>query len=111
MAFSTPRIVDTQTNLVASAPSAAVKVQSLGSNLALLVNVTARVAGTLDIEVEWSHDGVAFAPAETPDVFAQIAAVGLVVVRFELKAPTYRLNYVVATTPDFDFTVSEFVTA
>ena len=110
MAYGPPRVVDTQTNLVASAPSAGIAVQDLGPFLNILVDVTVVVAGTLDIEVEWSHDGTKYAKAETPDVFAQIAAVGLVVVRFDLKAPIYRLDYVVAATPDFDFTVSEFLT-
>ncbi len=110
MAFAPPRVVDSQTNLVASAATPIIKVLDLGRRLNLLVDVTAVVAGTLDISVEWSHDGVKFAPAETPDVFAQLSATGLVVVQFDLKAPAYRLDYVVATTPDFTFTVSEFVT-
>lgn len=111
MAFGPTRVVDTQTNLVASAVTPAIAVQDVGRNLNLLVDVTAVVAGTLDITVEWSHDnGVSFAPAETPDAFAQLSAAGLVVNPFAVKAPTYRLRYVVATTPDFTFTVSEFLT-
>jgi hypothetical protein len=111
MAYGPPRVVDAQTNLTTSGPSAVINVQDLGSKLNLLVDVTVVVAGTLDIEVEWSHDGVKFAAAETPDVFAQISAVGLVIIQFVLKAPIYRLDYVVASTPDFDFTVTQFVTS
>jgi hypothetical protein len=111
MAFGPTRVVDSQTNLTASTVTPAIKVKDIGRALNLLVDVTARVAGTLDITVEWSHDGgTSFAPAETPDAFAQLAAVELVINQFVIKAPTYRLRYVVATTPDFDFTVSEFVT-
>ena len=110
MAFGNPRVVDTQTNLVVDFDTDIIKVLDLGPTLNLLVDVTAVVTGTLDITLEWSQDGVKFAPAETPEVFAQLSAVGLIVAQFSLKAPAYRLRYVVATTPDFTFTVREFLT-
>lgn len=111
MAFGNPRVVDTQTNITADADSGAIKVLDIGRNLNLLVDVTARIAGTLDITVEWSHDGgTKYAPAESPDAFTQINDTGLVIKQFILKAPTYRIVYVVASTPDFDFSISEFLT-
>jgi len=84
-----------------------------GSTLALLVNVTA-VSGTtptLDLAVQWSVDGTNWAPAETPDTFTQITAIGLKAKTFAVKAPSYRVVWTIGgTTPSFTFTVHGYMT-
>jgi hypothetical protein len=68
------------------------------------LNVTA-VTGTtpsLTVEVQWSSDGVTYASAETPDVFAAITAAKAVVKQFAAKGEFARLKYTVTgTTPSF----------
>lgn len=83
-------------------------------SVSLLVDVTA-VSGTgptLDLSVEWSHDGTTWAPAEPADDFTQITAVGSVVKNFSLKMPIYRVVWTIAgTTPSFTFSIVENVDA
>jgi hypothetical protein len=94
--------------------NAVAKEADRGLNLAVLLSVTA-VSGTtptLDVSVEWSHDGgTTFAPAETPDAFTQITATKAVVKSFVVKANTYRLVWTIGgTTPSFTFSASTMMT-
>lgn len=82
-------------------------------DLHVFVDVTA-VSGTsptLDLEIEWSHDGSTFGGAETPDTLAQITAVTAVVKSFPVKAPSYRLKWTVGgSAPSFTFSAHEYTT-
>lgn len=79
-------------------------------NVALTVDVTA-ATGTLDLAIEWSHDGTAWAPGETADAFAQIGATKKTTKRFDVKAPLYRIVWTVGgVTPSFTFAVHEYTT-
>jgi hypothetical protein len=80
--------------------------------LSLLLSVTA-VAGTgptLDVSVEWSHDGgVTFAAADPPDSFAQVIATGNKIESYTIKAAHYRVVWTLGgTAPSFTFSVSEY---
>jgi hypothetical protein len=73
------------------------------STMFLHVYVTA-VSGTspsLTVSLEWSHDGVNFAPADgTADAMTAITAVGGLVKGFTIKAPYFRIKETVSgTTP------------
>lgn len=78
-----------------------------GSNLDLAVNVSA-VSGTtpsLTVSLQWSMDGVNWDTPSPADAFTAITAVGNVVERFAVKAPSYRITWVVSgTTPSFTVT-------
>ncbi len=78
-------------------------------NIGVVVTATGGVGPTLDLVVEWSHDGGAswLAP-ETVDSFAQITAEAKRAKRFTAKAPLYRVRWTVGgTSPSFTFQVSE----
>lgn len=80
------------------------------SQITLLFSATA-VSGTtpsLTLSVEWSPDGgVTWFPAETPDAFTAITAVGNRCKTFTVKSPQFRLAWLVSgTTPSFTFTVT-----
>ena len=88
-----------------------------GQKLSLMVDITAvgiDVDETLDLTVEWSHDGTLFAPGETTDVFTQLTqpqGVQAVVKQFDVKAPQYRVVWTIAgTTPSFTFSIDETIT-
>lgn len=79
-----------------------------GNVLAFAVDVTVftGTTPTLDIEVEWSGDGVNWGSAATPDDFVQITSTGVQILRVEVKAPKWRLTYAIGgTTVDLDFRV------
>ena len=85
--------------------------------LNLLVDVTA-VGGdadeTLDLAVEYSHDGgVTFAAPETAHTFTQLTqpqGAQTVVKQFNMNGPHYRIVWTLAgTTPSFTFAVDEWV--
>ena len=82
-----------------------------GTVLDVLVDCTA-VSGTsptLDVTVEWSHDGTNFAAADTADAFTQITAAKKTVKRFDLKGPYHRFVWTIGgTTPSFTFSIGEF---
>lgn len=84
-----------------------------GDTLSLLVDVTVATGttATLDLSVQWSHDGATWAPAETPDSFTQITGTGAKVKTFSVKAPHYRVAWVIGgTTPSFTFSVRGMMT-
>lgn len=76
----------------------------------LVVDVTA-VSGTsptLDLSVEWSHNGTDFAAVDTPDTFTQITGTTKKVKRFTIKGSHYRVVWTLAgTSPNFTFSISE----
>lgn len=79
------------------------------SKVAVGVSVTA-VAGvtpTLDVALQWSHDGVTWLPAQAADSFTQVTAVAGAVKVFDVKGPWLRAAYTMAgTTPSFTFSVT-----
>lgn len=67
---------------------------------------------TLDLSVEWSHDGARWGASEPADTFAQITAAKTVVKRFDVRAPLCRIRWAIAgTTPSFTFSVAQYVAA
>jgi len=81
----------------------------LGYSLGVSVDATVVVAtGTLDVEVQWSPDGTNFGSADgTADSLTQFAAAGVGSKQVVVKAPFYRLKYVVATA-NVTFTAAVF---
>ena len=72
--------------------------------VAVTVTVFSGTTETLDLEVQWSPDGVAW--GTDSDTFAQITAVGVYVKAFTAKAPKWRLDYAIGgTSVDLDFKV------
>lgn len=85
-----------------------------GANkVSLMANVTA-VTGTgptLDLTVEWSNDGTAWAVGEPTDSFTQITAVSAKAKEFVVKGAAYRVRWTLGgTTPNFTFAVWDFCT-
>lgn len=85
-----------------------------GDTLHLLLGVTA-VSGTtpsMTVTIEWSHDGVNFAPLEgTPDGFTAVTATGAKLKSIPIRGPFFRLVWAITgTTPSFTFAVSSYVT-
>lgn len=117
MAYEAVREVVASAARTVTGTSAAISAAALGNEagakLNLVVNVTA-VSGTtptLDVTVEWSHDGgTTWATADPADSFTQVTTAVAKVKQFTVKTPTYRLRWTIAgTTPSFTFTVQEFV--
>lgn len=106
------REVIAPTARTASGTSAAIPLGSRGDSVNLTVDVSA-VSGTvptLDLSIEWSHDGTAWAPSEPADTFNQVTGTATRVRRFDIKAPRYRLRWAIAgTSPSFTFGVREYV--
>lgn len=97
----------------ASGNGQAVLAASTGDTLSLLLDVTAAsgTSPTLTAGVEWSMDGVNFAPAETADAFSQVTGTGRKVKTFSVKAPNYRITWTVGgTTPSFTFSITAYTT-
>lgn len=78
------------------------------SQLNVAVNVTA-ITGTLDVKVQWSHDGSNFGDAESADSFTQISGATLVLKRFAVKGPYYRITHTVGGT-SANYSVSVYET-
>lgn len=96
-----------------SGPIAVDQAGDEATSLGLLVDVTATSGTpTLDVTVEWSHDGGAtFAVSDAADAFAQITATGAVVKAFAVKGEHYRIVWAIAGgTPSLTFSVSDFTT-
>ncbi len=104
-----PRVVVPSATVTASGNGAAIAVrEEADRTLSLLLNVTA-ATGTLDLTLQWSHDGTTFAGAQPADTFAQVAAVTAAVKTFTIKAPFYRVNPVLGgTAPSFTYSISEY---
>lgn len=86
---------------------------SLARKVHLTADCTARsgVTPTLDLEVEWSHDGTNWSSAQPADTFTEITAVSAATKTFDVKAPLYRVTWDVGgTTPSFTFAVHEYTT-
>ena len=86
-------------------------VSTTDARLSLLVNVTASsgTTPTLDLTIEWSHDGTNWAVGQPADSFTQITGTTVVVKQFTAKAPQYRIRWTIGgTTPSFTFTISEY---
>lgn len=93
-----------------SGTSEAISLEPLGETLYLMVSVAA-VTGrspTLDLSVEWSHDGSVWAVADN-DTFRQITQADTQVIKgFNIKAPLYRVRWVLdGASPSFTFSVGE----
>lgn len=104
---------DSPTTVVAAALRTVGTVNSASLNASLsqlnvLVNVTA-ITGTLDVKVQWSHDGTNFGDAETADSFTQINATKVVSKRFTVKGPYYRVTHTVGGT-SANYSVSVYET-
>ena len=82
--------------------------------LGIFLSVTAQsgTTPTLDVSVEWSMDGATFGAGQPADSFTQITtATPTITKQFAVKAPFYRVVWVIAgTTPSYTFTVSRYGT-
>lgn len=88
--------------------------QQAGNARSLSVGVNASaVSGTtptLDVRVEWSHDGTIWFAGDPADSISQMTAVGGKVKTFTVKAPAYRIAYTIGgTTPSFTFSASTYL--
>lgn len=114
MAFDAPREVVASAARTTTGTSAAINLASFASRLNLFANVTAAsgTTPTLDLTVEWSHDGgTTWFTGDPADAFTQITAAAARVKQMTLKAPTYRMRWTIAgTTPSFTFAVLEYLT-
>lgn len=73
----------------------------------LTVTAVGGVSPTLDVAVQWSHDGSTWLAAQSADSFTQVTAATAAVKVFEVKGPLFRVSYTVAgTTPSFTFAVT-----
>lgn len=81
--------------------------------LSVVVDVTAQsgTAPTLDVTVQWSHDGGTTWVSTSSDAFTQYAATtGTKMLLLDAKAPVYRVLWAIAgTTPSFTFSVTSWV--
>jgi hypothetical protein len=106
------RVVVPAAARTASGNSGLLAIQSgQARSAALLLSVTAAsgTSPTLDVSVEWSHDGTTFAAADPVDSFAQLVAAGTRIESYTIKAPFYRVVWALSgTTPSFTFSVSEY---
>lgn len=79
------------------------------SKVAIGLDVTA-VSGTsptLDIAVEWSHDGSTWLAAQSADTFTQATAATAAVKVFDVKGQHLRVAYTIGgTAPSFTFSVT-----
>lgn len=85
-----------------------------GLNLSVLANVSA-ASGTspsMTLEIQWSMDGVNFFSVDTTkDAFAALTAAGGAVKTVPVKAPFFRVAWVITgTTPSFTFTLWKYIT-
>lgn len=91
----------------ANGDTGAIPVQSWTERLSIAVDVTVATAGSLDVAVEWStDDGATWFAADPADSFAQITVTKKVLETFDVKAPTYRVQWTIVTGP-FTFAVDE----
>lgn len=113
MAYDPPREVVAAAARTTTGTSAAINLVSFASRLNLFADVTVAsgTTPTLDLTVEWSHDGTTWFTGDPADAFTQITAAASRVKQITLKAPTYRLRWTIAgTTPSFTFAVLEYLT-
>lgn len=74
---------------------------SQGENLGIAVYASA-VGTSLDLEVQWSPDGVNFGSADTSaDSFAQLTAAGTAALSVSVKAPFYRIAWTLSGNATF----------
>lgn len=84
-------------------------VTPLGGAIGVALDVTAETGTpTLNVEIQWSGDGITWASAATPQVFStDISTVTQEILRFDCQAALFRVQAVIAgTTPTFTFTVN-----
>lgn len=112
MAFASPTSVLASAARTATSQTPAIFVTDAGDVMSLAVNVSAAsgTTPTLDLSLQWSHDGTVWFTPETPDTFAQITTTKQVIKTFVAKAPRYRIVYTIGgTTPSFTFDVTQYV--
>lgn len=74
--------------------------------LAVLISITASsgTTPTLDVSLEWSHNGTTFYPSDPADAFTQMTGTAPKFKSFDIKANYFRVVYAIAgTTPSFSF--------
>lgn len=80
-------------------------------SLSVLLDVTALtgLGTTLTVSVQWSHDGVVFAPADPADGFAALTGAGKVVKSFAIKGEWFRLAWTITGTgPSVTFAATAY---
>jgi len=83
-------------------------VTPLGSAIGVALDVTATSGTpTLDVEIEWSGDGITWTAAGTPQTLTQATGVTQQVIRFDCQAALFRaVGTIAGTTPTFTFTLT-----
>lgn len=113
MAYDAPREVVASAARTVTGTSAAITIAGFASRLNLFANVTAAsgTTPTLDLTVEWSHDGgTTWFTGDPADAFTQLTTAAARVKQVNLKAPTYRLRWTIAGgTPSFTFDAREYL--
>lgn len=109
MAVFGPSTIVNSASRTVSGSSGALSLQGATQTIGMLINVTAATGTTptLDLSVQWSNDGVAWAPSEDGDQFAQVTSVKASSSAFTRKGAFMRVVWTIGgTTPNFTFTVS-----
>jgi len=107
MATALPQVVASAARTTSGNSGTAISTERQ-NNIALLVNVTASsgTTPTLNVTVQWSADGVNFAPGDPADAFTQITGNVAAAKAFAVKGAFWRPAWAIAgTTPSFTFTV------
>lgn len=87
-------------------------VSSRNLNVVLDCTAASGTSPTLDVEVQWSHDGTTWASAESADSFGQLTAAATKVEQYAIKGTHYRVKWTIGgTSPSFTFSVSAVETA
>ena len=84
----------------------------IGLSLHLLVDITATSGTpTLNLTIEWSNDGSKFVVPQGVDSFSELSTTGGAIKAFTIKAPFYRIVWVIAGgSPSLTFSIDEYTT-
>lgn len=76
-------------------------------NLEVIVSAVSGTTPSMTLAVQWSDDGVNFAPVDTtPDTFAAITGVSNEMKQLQVKGPYMQVVWTITgTTPSFTFSV------
>jgi hypothetical protein len=78
-------------------------------HIVLQISAVGGVSPTLDIKLQWSHDGgVTFCDTDTVDSFVQITGAKNVIKSFPIRGPDFQLFATVGGSGGPTFTVSAF---
>lgn len=89
-----------------SGNTTAISLGRLTSTVSVLLSVTA-ASGTgpsLIVDLQWSHDNVTWYSVDPSDTFTAVTTTAALVRTFTVRAPNFRIRWVISgTTPSFTF--------